>query len=445
MPPRVSVVVPVYNKARFLPAALDSIVAAVGSSGDAELIVVDHGSTDGSRELLESRYRRNARIADHRGGTIAAVRNQGARLATGSVLSFIDADCVIPPDYLGRLVEVLAVSGAGATGAEVVPPPSPSWVEDVWYRLHQRRADGEQEWIGSANLAVLREAFDAVGGFDERLVTGEDTALCQRLRDRGYRIFESKQLTAVHLDNAKTLGDFYRKELWRGLGMFGTVRAGAIDKPTVMTVVHVVLCAAAVLALAAAPWALPARLGAAAGLVLAVPVATLVYRGLGGGSLATPAPRPAALRGVLRRPGGGARAHHGARSSLIAIPPSRRCTCDVTCSADAIGLSQMRPFGDANRTWTYRGRMVLYVITPAEWKRIERAHVTSLTSPPPGAAALPAEPPSDGARGNGGRAELQSRHLPERHDRVSPGPNRSSHADHRRRRRLDRRHRGAMP
>ena len=189
--PRVSVVVPVYNKAPFLAAALDSVVAAVRAYENAELIIVDHGSTDGSRELLESRYANEARIADFRGGTIAAVRNQGARLATGSVLSFIDADCVIPPDYLDRLVEVLAASGAGATGAEVVPPPSPSWVEDVWYRLHRRAGDGEQEWIGSANLAVLREAFDAVGGFDECLVTGEDTELCQRLRDRGYRIHES--------------------------------------------------------------------------------------------------------------------------------------------------------------------------------------------------------------------------------------------------------------
>jgi glycosyltransferase involved in cell wall biosynthesis len=312
--PRVSVVVPVFNKAPFLATALDSIVAAVRSYGGAELIVLDHGSTDGSRELLESRYAREAQIADFRGGTIAAVRNHGVRLATGVVLSFIDADCVIPPNYLERLVEVLAATGAAATGAEVVPPPAPGWVEDVWYRLHRRTTDGEQEWIGSANLAVRRDAFDAVGGFDERLVTGEDTELCQRLRDRGYRIYESKQLTAVHLDNAKTLGDFYRKELWRGLGMFGTVRAGAIDKPTAMTVVHVALCAAAVLALAAAPWPIPPRLGAAAGLVLAVPAATLVYRGLGGGSVGRPlralllyevyyAARAAALARIMVRAG----------------------------------------------------------------------------------------------------------------------------------------------
>ena len=286
--PRVSVVVPVFNKAPFLAAALDSIVAAVHSYGNAELIVVDHGSTDGSRELLQSRYANEARIADLRGGTIAAVRNQGARLAAGSVLSFIDADCVIPPDYLGRLVEVLAESGAGATGAEVVPPPSPSWVEDVWYRLHRRARDGEQEWIGSANLAVLRKAFDAVGGFDERLVTGEDTELCQRLRDRGYRIYESKRLTVVHLGNAKTVREFYRKELWRGLGMFGTVRWGAVDKPTAMTLVHLLLAATAVVVLAAAPWTWPLRVGAAAALLVAVPVVTLLYRRLQGGSLARP-------------------------------------------------------------------------------------------------------------------------------------------------------------
>ena len=286
--PRVSVVVPIFNKAPFLRAALDSIVAAAHGYGNAELIVVDHRSTDGSRELLESRYASDARIADLRGGTIAAARNHGARAATGSVLSFIDADCVVPPDYFARLAEVLGETGASATGAEVVPPASPTWVEDVWYRLHRRAGDGEQAWIGSANLAVVREAFEAVGGFDERLVTGEDTELCQRLEDRGYRIYESKRLTAVHLDNAKTLGDFYRKELWRGLGMFGTVRLGAIDKPTTMTVAHLGLCAGAILVLAGAPWSVPARLAAAAGLVLGAPGATLVYRGLRGGSLGRP-------------------------------------------------------------------------------------------------------------------------------------------------------------
>jgi len=286
--PRVSVVVPVFNKAPFLPAALDSIVAAVRSYGDAELIAVDHGSTDGSRELLASRYARDARILDLRGGTIATVRNRGAHAATGSVLSFIDSDCVIPPDYLVSVSEILTATGAGATGAEVVPPALPSWVEDVWYRLHRRAGDAEQEWIGSANLAVVREAFDAVGGFDERLVTGEDTELCQRLRSRGYRIYESKRLSAVHLDNAKTVQAFYRKEVWRGLGMFGTVRPGAIDKPTVMTVVHMALCTAAILVLAAAPWTWPARLAVAMGLVVTAPAATLLYRARTGGSLGRP-------------------------------------------------------------------------------------------------------------------------------------------------------------
>jgi hypothetical protein len=135
---------------------------------------------------------------------------------------------------------------------------------------------------------VTREAFNAVAGFDERLVTGEDTELCQRLRGRGYRIYESKQLGAVHLDNARTVRAFYRKEMWRGLGMFGTVRPGSIDKPTVMTVLHLALCAAAIVGLVLGPWGWPGRLAAAAGLLTAVPAVTVLYRARAGGSLRRP-------------------------------------------------------------------------------------------------------------------------------------------------------------
>jgi len=102
--------------------------------------------------------------------------------------------------------------------------------------LHQRRGDGEQDWIGSANLAVLRKEFDAVGGFDERLLTGENTELCQRHRNHGYRIHESKLLTAVHLEQREDRAGFLPEGTMARAGdARGTVRAGAIDKPTAMT------------------------------------------------------------------------------------------------------------------------------------------------------------------------------------------------------------------
>jgi hypothetical protein len=161
-------------------------------------------------------------------------------------------------------------------------------VEEVWHGLHSRKGDGDRNYINSGSLALTRKAFDAVGGFDERLVTGEDAEICQRLRDGGFRIFESKSLVVAHLDNAKTIGAFYRKETWRGLGMFGTVRVGEIDKPTAMTLVHVGLCAAAAIILGGAPWSLPIRLAAAVGLAVTVPLATLAYRLRSGGTLSRP-------------------------------------------------------------------------------------------------------------------------------------------------------------
>ncbi len=279
--PRISVVVPVRNKIGVLAAALDSVLAAVRNHPQSELILVDNGSTDGSTEILASRYGADARILTLVPGTIAAVRNHGARHATGTHLWFVDADCVVPKDYLDRLVEIFRTTGSQVTGCEVMPPAAASRVEDVWFQAHCRPRDGDQEWIGSANLAMTRAAFEAVGGFDERLVSGEDAELCQRLRSKGFRIFEAKRLSVVHLDNAKTISAFFRKEVWRGLGMFGTARGSAFDKPTVMTVLHLTLCVVALGVLLGSGLELPWRLALGGGLTLAAPVMTVAYRAFG--------------------------------------------------------------------------------------------------------------------------------------------------------------------
>ena len=90
-PPRVSVIVPVYNKRHVVRASLDSIVAASKPCGDIELIFLDHRSTDGSYDILRE-YTDSASVHQVNVATISAVRNFGARLARGRYLSFIDCD-----------------------------------------------------------------------------------------------------------------------------------------------------------------------------------------------------------------------------------------------------------------------------------------------------------------------------------------------------------------
>ena len=65
-------------------------------------------------------------------------------------------------------------------------------------------------------MAVSREAFQAVGGFDTTLETCEDVDLCKRLRAAGYELYNDDRMVNVHLGDPATLGELFRGELWRG-------------------------------------------------------------------------------------------------------------------------------------------------------------------------------------------------------------------------------------
>jgi len=276
--PEIDVVVPVYNKLQFLIEAVGSVVAAADAYGPAQVWLVDNGSNDGSYELLIDRFGRRARISRLIPGTIAAVRNFGARQGIAPIISFIDCDCVVPVDYFTRLASVFEESGADATGCAVTLPPSPTWVEAVWNRMHDDGANGRREWINSANFAVRRASFEKIGGFNERCETDEDTEICFRIRRVGGQLVSDRRLAAAHLDNAKTLPAFFRKERWRALGMFSTTFGGSIDKPTVMMTAHLVALVSALWVLLSGPMAVWLRILIALLLVLMVPAMTVAYR-----------------------------------------------------------------------------------------------------------------------------------------------------------------------
>lgn len=288
--PAITVVMPVYNKRAFLERSLKSVLDAAEASPGVSVLVLDDASTDGSAELAAQLCEGRAEFRRIAAASIAAVRNAGARSIATPLLCFIDCDCVIERDYFAAVREVFARQDVAASGCRVHYPDDGSWVERTWDRLRTVADEGFRSYLNSGNFAVRREIFEAVGGFDESLVTDEDAELGQRLNDHGYRIFESKRLAALHLDNPTTLAAFYRKERWHAIGMLSTVRLSSIDRPMLMTVVHLVL-------LLAAGWLVPfgrgtlvSRVGIAMGLVLAVPLLTVLYRSVAARRLAPLAP-----------------------------------------------------------------------------------------------------------------------------------------------------------
>jgi GT2 family glycosyltransferase len=276
--PGIDVVIPVYNKLPFIAPAVGSIVAAAEAYGAARVWLVDNGSTDGSYELLVREFGERASVLRLMSCTIAAVRNFGASHGGAPIISFIDCDCVVQPDYFTRLEAVLSETGAEGTGCAVVLPPNPTWVEAVWNRMHDDGAIGTRQWINSANFATRRTMFESIGGFNETCVTDEDTEICLRIRRAGGRLLSDSRLAAAHLDNAKTLPAFFRKERWRAQGMFSTLSIASVDRASVMMTAHLcaLLIAAAVMFLA--PTAIWVRAVVAIGLTLVVPATTAVYR-----------------------------------------------------------------------------------------------------------------------------------------------------------------------
>ena len=110
----ISVIVPVFNVAGYLPQCVDSILSQ--DYGDLEVILIDDGSTDGSGEICDRYAALDSRVrAIHqKNGGAAAAKNAGLRLATGEYLAFADSDDYLEPGAYGFLMKILLENGADA-------------------------------------------------------------------------------------------------------------------------------------------------------------------------------------------------------------------------------------------------------------------------------------------------------------------------------------------
>jgi CDP-glycerol glycerophosphotransferase len=135
--PLVSVVVPVYDVADYLPAALDSVLAQ--SHRALEVVVVDDGSTDRSGAIADGYARRDERVhvvhTENRG--LGAARNEGLGHVTGEFVAFLDSDDVLPADAYVVLLRSLQTSGADFVTGSIARREGDALVEPPWMRrLH---------------------------------------------------------------------------------------------------------------------------------------------------------------------------------------------------------------------------------------------------------------------------------------------------------------------
>jgi CDP-glycerol glycerophosphotransferase len=119
MPPRISVIVPVYNVERYLPPCLESLAAQ--TFGDLEVVMVDDGSTDGSAALAREFARRDPRfrLLQQANGGLSKARNTGIEAAAGEFIAFADSDDVVPPRAYELLIGALDKTGSDFASGNV--------------------------------------------------------------------------------------------------------------------------------------------------------------------------------------------------------------------------------------------------------------------------------------------------------------------------------------
>ncbi len=251
----VSFIVPVRNDAARLRECLRAIRANTHPSGDLEIVVIDNGSIDGSPDEARAE---GARVLVLPGLPVAQLRNAGAEAAVGDVLAFVDADHLIDPDWVARAADMLRDPAVGAVGAPYLTPAAASWVQRAYGRLRPPLSGVcDVEWLGSGNMAIRREVFAAVGGFDTTLETCEDVDLSRRVRAAGYRVVGDGRLRSVHLGDPASLKALFFSEMWRGRDNIRVTLRGRLvprSLPSVIIpIVNLLLLVTALVAPFAAP------------------------------------------------------------------------------------------------------------------------------------------------------------------------------------------------
>jgi GT2 family glycosyltransferase len=231
--PLASVVVPVFGKLPLTRQCLEGIRRTAGHLPH-EVIVVDDGSTDGTRELLREAERRGELRAVLNDENVGFGRccNRGAAIARGEHVVFLNNDTIPLPGWLDALVDELERDpGVGVVGSRLLYP---GWqVQHAGilfdeasrpYHVHRGLPMDAPEVAGAADfpavtgacLAVRRELFDALGGFsDAYRMYVEDVDLCLAVWHAGYRVRYRPDSVLLHLENASIESVPWRDELVR--------------------------------------------------------------------------------------------------------------------------------------------------------------------------------------------------------------------------------------
>lgn len=232
--PRLSVIICTHNRAGLLRRCLTALETQTVSVSDFEVIVVDNGSTDDTKSVVESFARRSVppRYVHEPTLGLSVARNTGLNHAKAEIVAYIDDDAFAEPQWAEAVLYAFeSANGVDAVAGRVFAEweiPKPEWMTpllEVLYTVHdrgeQRRLLAPNEYFVGANMAFRAELLRELGGFDTRLgrigqslLSAEETFLRNQVAARGGNcVYEPRAVVHHHIGKERLTHGYARRRL----------------------------------------------------------------------------------------------------------------------------------------------------------------------------------------------------------------------------------------
>ncbi len=225
--PTVSIVVPVKNCADKIKSLLDSLMKVEYDKNKFEVVIVDGNSTDNTREIVVQ-YPVRLMAEERRG--LNAARNTGLRHSKGEIIAFTDGDCVVPKNWLNKIIENFQDKDVGCVGGsasryydDFLSQYSDESIMPVLRRFEKKKILSEVkpplQYPAGCNMAVRREVLDQVGVFDENIEYGfDEDELVERICHAGYKMVLDPEISIAHKHRSSIL-ELLRQNFRYGRGI----------------------------------------------------------------------------------------------------------------------------------------------------------------------------------------------------------------------------------